>query len=228
MDIIEAIRNRRSIRAFKPDPVPKKVLRELLDISRWAPSGGNAQPWHFVILGGKLLDEVKRRLEKKAKTSWDGNNYADSKPDIPRTAIYSKLLMSRQQSLKVLLDSIRYVPSNDNLDLKQLETREKSLRFFDAPNVIIICSDDRGPSAIEGIGIVSQTICLAALTYELGTCIMGLPSFWPEIFRELLNIPKDRAIISGIAIGYPDFADPINTFSRPRERLDNLTEWHGL
>jgi nitroreductase len=228
MDVIEAIRTRRSIRAFKPDPVPKKVLRELLDVSRWAPSGGNVQPWHFAVLGGRLLDKVKARLEEKAKTSWDGNNYIDAKPDLPRTGPYSEFLMSRQQSLRALTDSIRYPPGTKNLKAKQLENREKMLRFFDAPNVIIIYSDDRGPSAIEGIGIVSQTICLAALAYGLGTCIMGIPVLWPEMFRELLNIPEGKPIVISIAIGYPDFEDPINTFPRPREPLDNLVEWHGL
>lgn len=228
MDVIEAIRTRRSIRAFKPDPVPKKVLRELLDVSRWAPSGGNVQPWHFVVLGGKLLDKVTGRLKEKAKTSWDGNNYINTKPDLPRTGPYSEFLMSRQQSLRALTDSIRYPPGTKNLEAKQLENREKMLRFFDAPNAIIIYSDDRGSSAIEGIGIMSQTICLAALAYGLGTCIMGIPVLWPEIFRELLNIPEGKPIVTSIAIGYPDFEDPINTFPRPREPLDNLVEWHGL
>jgi len=91
----------------------------------------------------------------------------------------------------------------------------------------MVCADDRGASAIVSIGAVAQTICLAALTYGLGTCIMGIPVLWPEIFREFLNIPKDRAIVTSVAIGYPDSTAPINTFPRPREPLDNLVEWHG-
>jgi nitroreductase len=102
------------------------------------------------------------------------------------------------------------------------------LRFFDAPSVIIVCTDDRGPNSIVSIGAVAQTICLAALTYGLGTCIMGIPVLWPDTFRELLDIPKDRAIVTSVAIGYPDLKAPINTFPRPRELLDNLAEWHGL
>jgi len=228
VDIIEAIRTRRSIRAFKPDPIPKKALEELLDVCRWAPSGGNTQPWHFAVLGGKLLDGVKARLEEKARTSWDGTDYTDTNPDLPRTGPYPEFLVPRQQSFRALMDSIRYPSGTENLEAKQLENRAKMLRFFDAPNAIIIYADDSSPSAIESIGMLSQNICLAALVYGLGTCIMLMPVMWPEIFRELVHIPENKAIVISIAIGYPDFEAPINTFQRPREPLDNLIEWHGL
>jgi nitroreductase len=227
MDVIEAIKTRRSIRAFKPDSVPTKVLQELLDIGRWAPSGGNVQPWYFEVLAGEPLAKVKARLEEKVKT-WAGHEYVNTNPDMPRTGPYSKLLMPRWKSFKTLTDAIRYPPDTKDMEAKQLEYRKKTLRFFDAPSAIIVCSDDRGSSAIVSIGAVTQTICLVALTYGLGTCIMGIPVLWPEIFRELLNIPKDRAIVTSIAIGYPDPEAPINTFPRPREPLADLVEWHGL
>jgi nitroreductase len=227
MNVTEAIKTRRSIRAFKPDSVPNKVLQELLDIGRWAPSGGNVQPWYFEVLAGEPLAKVKARLEEKAKT-WDGHEYVNTNPDMPRTGPYSKLLMPRWKSFKTLTDAIRYPPGTKDMEAKQLEYRKKTLRFFDAPSAIIVCSDDRGSSAIVSIGAVTQTICLAALTYGLGTCIMGIPVLWPDIFREVLNIAKDRAIITSIAIGYPDLDAPLNQFPRPREPLANLVEWHGF
>jgi nitroreductase len=227
MDVIEAIRTRRSIRVFKPDPVPKKVLQELLDVSRWAPSGGNVQPWYFEVVAGEALAKAKARLVEKAAT-WDGHDYMDTRPDLPRTGPYSKLLMPRRLALKALQDPIYYPPGTEDLEAKQLEHRKHMLSFFDAPGVIVICSHDRGPNSIVSIGAITQTICLVALTYGLGTCIMGIPVLWPEIFRELLDIPEDRAIATSVAIGYPDPAAAINAFPRPREPLENLVEWHGL
>jgi nitroreductase len=227
MDVIEAIRIRRSIRVFKPDPVPKKVLEELLDVSCWAPSGGNVQPWYFEVLAGEALAKVKARLVEKA-TTWDGHDYADTKPDLPRTGPYSKLLMPRRLALKALQDPIYYPPGTEDLEAKQLEHRKHMLSFFDAPSVVVVCTHDRGPNSIVSIGAITQTICLVALTYGLGTCIMGIPVLWPEIFRELLDIPEDRAIATAVAIGYPDPAAAINAFPRPREPLENLVEWHGL
>jgi nitroreductase len=227
VDVIEAIRIRRSIRVFRPDPVPRKVLQELLDVGRWAPSGGNVQPWYFEVLAGEMLAKATARLVEKA-TTWNGKDYVDTRPDLPRTGPYSDRLSPRRQQLKELQDPIRYPPGTKDVEAKQLEHREHMLRFFDAPAVVIICADDRGPNSIVSIGAVAQTICLAALTYGLGTCIMGIPVLWPDIFRELLNIPRDRAIVTSIAIGYPDLSAPINRFQRPREPLDNLAGWHGL
>jgi len=227
VEIVEAIRTRRSIRSFKPDPVPKKILEELLDIGRWAPSGGNAQPWYFVVLGGKVLDEVKVRLEEKMETSWDGQTFINTHPDFPRqTATYPELLTHRVQSLRKPMYGAVAKPDDENREEKMHEYRKKCQRFFDAPSAIIICSEDPNPTAMSAIGIVSQTICLAALAYGLGTCLMGFTVLWPEIYRELIGIPESKPIATSIAIGYPDFDAPINNFVRPRESLDALVEWH--
>ncbi len=228
MDVIEAIRTRRSIRSYKPDPVPKGVLEELLEACRWAPSGGNAQPWHFAVLGGRVLDEIKARLEEKVKTSWDGTTFLSANPDLRRTAPYPESLRPRTQGLRERMDAALYPPGTERVEEKRLEYRMKAQRFFDAPNAIIIYGDDPSPSVMGAVGIVSQTICLAALAYGLGTCIMGQTIMWPEIYRELLGIPEGKPIATSIAIGYPDLEAPINNFPRPREPLDVLAEWHGF
>ena len=227
MEIIEAIRSRRSIRSFKPDPVPRQVLEELLDACRWAPSGGNAQPWHFAVLGGKEMARVAARLEEVGRASWDGTLFTDMKPDFRRRGAYPELLMSRVETQRERMNSV-FSAGGEDLEQKRNEFMFKMLRFFDAPSAIILYTDDSSPTAVLDIGIVTQTICLAALAYGLGTCIMGYPVMWPDILRELLGIPSGKPIATSIAIGYPDPDAAINTFSRPRERLDVLADWHWL
>ncbi len=119
-------------------------------------------------------------------------------------------------------------PGADDLEERVLEYRAKGQRFFDAPNAIVIYTDDSSPTVMGAVGIISQTICLAALPYGLGTCIMGQTIMWPDIYRELLGIPEGMPIATSIAIGYPDTDAPINSFPRPREPLEDLTEWHGF
>jgi nitroreductase len=59
MDFMDVVRKRRSIRRYKPDPVPDEVLNQVLEAARLAPSGGNRQPWHFIVVKDS---ETKRKL----------------------------------------------------------------------------------------------------------------------------------------------------------------------
>ena len=63
MDVLEAIKGRRSIRAFKSQAVSTEIVEKLIDAARWAPSAGNIQPWEFIIVRNP---EIKRNLAKAA------------------------------------------------------------------------------------------------------------------------------------------------------------------
>ena len=67
MDLVEAIKSRKSIRGYKPNPVPKEVLKEILEIASRAPSSVNTQPWEFAIVSGKKLEEIKQASMEKAE-----------------------------------------------------------------------------------------------------------------------------------------------------------------
>jgi len=228
VEILEAIQTRRSIRAFRPDPVRREVLEELLDVCRWAPSARNAQPWHFAVLGGTVLDEVKARLNEKVRTSWDGKSFTDRAPDIPRTAPYPDCLLPRMEALRRMVTEFMLPPGTESNEEIRAEYRARSQRFHDAPNAIVIYCDDPSVTVMGSVGIITQTICLAALSFGLGTCIMGGAVMWPDIYRDLLGIPEGKPLPASIGIGYPDDMAPINTFERVREPLETLAEWHGL
>ncbi len=53
MDVYECIRTRRTVREFKPDPVPEAIVQKILQAGRWAPSSSNTQPWHFVVVSAR-------------------------------------------------------------------------------------------------------------------------------------------------------------------------------
>ena len=60
MDLIEAIKSRKSIRGYKPDPVRREVLEEILEVATRAPSGMNTQPWEFTVVAGDVLDGIRK------------------------------------------------------------------------------------------------------------------------------------------------------------------------
>lgn len=212
MDLIEAIKSRRSIRSFKPDPVPRSVLEQLIEISRWSPSGSNTQPWEFAILGGQALVEIKERIVKDMKT-------IKAHPDIPYPPM-PEPYRSRQRDLGQLTSAARAGGTIDS---------SIGGRFFDAPSAIIVSVNrEISPRAFLGLGMIAQTIALAALNFGLGTCIMSMVTYWPEVYREKLNIPDSKLIAFGIALGYPNLEAKINNFARTREPLDNFVSWYGV
>lgn len=230
MEVIEAIRSRRSIRSFKSDPVPRDVLEDLLEICRWAPNASNMQPWEFAILGGRVLEEAKDRLVAKVKAEWDSSRgaFRSTNPDIPFPDLPEPYL-HRAVTLRTQIDSHHFPPGTEDLDKKRHGYLLYGSRFYGAPNAIILHTEKSiCPKAILDIGIMAQTIAIAALDYGLGTCLTSMVIFWPEIYRDLLGISESKLIALGIAIGYPDSEALVNTFKRTREPINTFTHWHGI
>jgi nitroreductase len=220
MEIIDAIKTRRSIRSFKSEPVPRKVLEELLATSRWSPSGSNTQPWKLYVLGGGVLERVKQELAKKA-----GNQ---GRPDIPYPPM-PEPFSGRQKTLMQLMDSYNYPPGTEGLKEKRAAQRLSSGQLFHAPNAILVTVErEISPRSFLGLGMLAQTICLAALNYGVGTCIMSMAVFWPQIYRDLLKVPDSEIIAFAIALGYPDGEARINNFPRTREPLESNVSWWGF
>ncbi len=66
MNMLEHIKARRTIRKFKPDPIPQAVINEIFEAAMWAPSHGNSQPWDFVVVGPKARAQLLKMLQTKA------------------------------------------------------------------------------------------------------------------------------------------------------------------
>jgi nitroreductase len=230
VELIEAIRTRRSIRHFKADPVPKKILEELFDPCRWAPSASNTQPWEFAILGGKVLEALKARLAKKVKEEWDSENrkLRNRYPDIRQPKL-TGVYLERSESLRKRINCHEIPQGMEGFVEKSGPYLLYGMRFYGAPNAIIIYTEKAlYPKSLFDTGLIAGTICLAAPTYGLGTCLMTAPVFWPDILRELLPIPESKVIVLSIAIGYPDSEAPVNNFERTREPFDTFAHWHGF
>jgi len=65
-DVLNTIKNRRTIRKFKPDPIDEEKLQMILEAGRWAPSFSNLQPWRFIVIKGQ---DLKNALDKAVKES---------------------------------------------------------------------------------------------------------------------------------------------------------------
>ena len=221
MDIRTAVKERRSIRKFKSDEVPQKIIREILDEARWAPSWGNTQPWELYVVSGATLEKFKmanRRkcLEEEAEST-----------EIPIPQVWPETLKKRYTGLG---KSVLISQSIGRGDIEARNQYYGDMYFlFGAPCMILVCLD-KGlviEYAMLDAGIIIQTICLLAEGKGLGSCILSAITRYPALSRELLPIPENQIIIMGIALGYPDLDSTVNNFKRERADLDELVTWVG-
>lgn len=220
MDIIEAINTRKSIRGYRPDPVSREVIEEILEVARRAPSSMNTQPWELTVVAGEALDRLRKaNIEKLSAGETPGM-------EVHRGG-YQGVYRERQVAVGIQLFQLMGIAREDRE--KRTEWTMRGFRLFDAPAAIIISSDESlGDGAQFDLGAVTQTIALAALNYGLGTCIMGQGIMFPDAVREVTGIPESKRITICITIGYPDDDFPANKVNSERESLENNTTWCGL
>ena len=223
MELLESIRSRISIRGYKSTPIPKEILQEILEIATCTPSANNTQPWEFIVIGGKVLEDLNKALEEQFLAG------VAPVPDFfkyykPYTGIYRK----RQTELAAAIFRVMGIAREDKDKRKQWNV--KMLHSFGAPIVILISVDEAASSffGVFGLGAVSQTIALAALNYGLGTCIMADIVKYPDVVRQVVGIPESKKLAMSISIGYPDWDLPINKLRIDREPFKNIVTWHGI
>lgn len=223
MEIIEAIKTRKSIRDFKDDLIPQTVIREILEVSCRAPSAMNSQPWEFTVITKETLDSIKRATIEKLKGG-ETPHAEHSFAGWPRESVY------RQRQVELGREIFRVMEIKKEDSGKRSQWMERGFRYFNAPVAIIICVDRMlaEGTPIFDIGAVTQTICLTALHYGIGTCIANQGVMYPEILREFCNISEDKQIIIAIALGYPNWDFPANQLETGRESVDTLTAWYGF
>ncbi|HPK52926.1 MAG TPA: nitroreductase [Smithellaceae bacterium] len=223
MNIREAIEKRRSIRGYKPDPVPQAVIRDILQIAQRSPSTMNTQPWEFFVVTGEPLHKIREECVKKLAAG-ETPHPEHQIVGWPNDSVYR----IRQVDLAKHIFQVMNIPREDKI--KRAAWLERGFRYFDAPAAIIIVVDKKlsedGP--LLDVGAVMQTICLAAMHLGLGTCIHDQGVMFPEVVRQYAAIPDSKRVIIAISLGYPDEKNVANTITSSREPIDGIISWRGF
>ncbi len=222
MDVIEAIEQRKSVRVFKPDPVPREILTRILALSLRAPSTDNTQPWEFAIITGDVLENLKTALSARM------GQPTEFTPDIPFPVLTYRppyLDRSRKQGKRVF--EAMGVARDDWP--KRMEWYSYMAKFMDAPvGLIAYVEKYLGAYAILDTGLFLENLALAALAHGLGTCVQMAPVLYPDVLRHNLDIPETKLIICAMAIGYPQEDAPVNQVRSEREPLESFVTWYGF
>ncbi|MDO8472340.1 MAG: nitroreductase family protein [Dehalococcoidia bacterium] len=219
MDVIEAMANRQSVRKFKSVPVPKEVLRDILDVAIQSPSAMNTQPWAITVVTGEALE----RLKKDNLSAFASG--AEAKADLPHIPFQDEY-RRRQVDLAIQIFKLMDIAREDKQ--KRQEWQQLGFRFFDAP-VAILLSIDKSLTGSEmsllDMGAIMYAICLAAMKHGLGTCIEDQGVMFPQAARKHAMIPDSRRLVIAIAVGYPDWDFPANKLESTREPLNKVVTW---
>jgi nitroreductase len=216
MDLFKVIKERRSIRAYKPDPIPRDRIEEILRLTIHAPSAINLQPWEFIVVTGEEKERLSRRLIKAYQEKQIACSPGNVKP-LPKT--YGK------RGAKTLALMKPFFEEMEIADIDQY-INEGSCRFYGAPAAILFCLDDSFSKArLVDVGLALGYFALTAHEFGLGTCPIGLISAYEDEIKDLLNVPENKNVVIGLALGYPDWNVPINRFKSQRDDLDKFVRW---
>jgi nitroreductase len=215
-DVFEAARTRRSIRAYRKDPVRPETLREIVEVARWAPSGSNIQPWRVYVLTGATLKRLGAAIVHAFMTDEPGHH---RDYDYYTEPIEEPYLARRRQCGWGLYGTLGIGRGDRE---KSKAYRARNYEFFGAPAGLVFTID----RALEkgswlDYGMFLQTIMLAARARGLHTCPEASIASYPAIVRRELGIGEDNVVICGMAMGYADPADSINSFQPARIGVDD-------
>ncbi len=223
MDVLEAIQTRKSVRAFKPDPVPSETLSELLEIAQRAPSGTNTQPWHTYVCTGEVQAAITTDVLEMAQAG-TGKGYEDF-DYYPAT--WKDVHNNRRRAVGWSLYSLVGVEKGDREGSARQAMR--NFLFFDAPVGIFVTVDSYlrlGSWADAGMYI--QSIMLAAKGLGLDTCPQAAWIPYQEPVRNHLGIPEDQALVTGMSLGFADPDKIENTLVSEREPVENVVHYRGF
>ena len=223
MDVLEAIKTRKSIRAFTDQEVSRETIERILELSQRSPSGTNTQPWHVYVCTGSaqksITDDVlKLMTEGKARKYEDYDYYP---------ARWSDLHNARRRAVGWGLYNLIGIEKGDREAMMSQTAR--NFKFFDAPVGLFITTDaylTLGSWADAGMYI--QTIMLASRGFGLDTCPQAAwISFQEPVFKHL-GIPSDQMLVSGMSLGYADQEAIENTLVSEREDIANVAHFCGF
>ncbi|OQW62309.1 MAG: NADH dehydrogenase [Proteobacteria bacterium HN_bin10] len=219
MNVSEAIKSRISIRAFTPDPVPEPLLREIIEVARFAPSGGNLQPWRVIAVAGAERDAVTA-LAKANLPGDEGERF-----------IYPPDLWEPYRSRRFKVGEDMYALLGIGRDNKpaRLMHLAQNFEFFGAPvGLFFIIDKAMGYCQWAHLGMFMQSVALAALDRGVASCMQEA---WARLRTPLaahFGLGDHEMIYCGMALGYADMSKPVNTLRSDRAEVDEIAVFRGF
>jgi nitroreductase len=208
---------RHSCRGFRPDPVPRAVIEDILRCAQKVPSWCNAQPWEVTVFSGTATDKLRTALAETIAS-------AGATPDLPFPERYSGAYKTRRQECGWALYEAVGVQKGDRVASHQEMLRNFSL--FDAPHCAILSSPkELGPYGAMDCGGFVTAFTLAAQAAGVSTIAQAAVASYAPMLHAFCEIPEDRNILCALSFGYGDPDHPANQFRTSRADLAEFATW---
>ncbi len=219
MTIEDAIRGRKSTRAFLKKPVPRELIARILETAGRAPSGSNIQPWKVWVLDGEAKEQLVRDLLERYDTSGEGKREYNYYP-----VNWREPYLARRRACGWGLYSTMGITREDKKGMHA--QRRQNYEFFGAPVGLMFSIDrDMEIGSWLDCGMFLQSIMVAARQFGLETCPQAAFCSFHEVIQKRIGIPQSEMLVCGMALGYPDTSAKVNTFTTEREPLETYVRW---
>ena len=222
----QAITTRMSARAFTAQPVPREVLTHLLELAARSPSGTNTQPWKVYVLQGASRDSLVDKVcaahdEIRAKPDM-ANEYREAYDYYPEKWV-SPFIDRRRENGWSLYGLLGIGKGDKD---KMHAQHQRNYRFFDAPVGLMFTLDKvMGRGSLVDYGMFLQTLMVAARGHGLHTCPQAAWNGFAKIILPHIGAGDNEMLVCGMALGYADERELVNTFRTPRESVASFTTW---
>lgn len=222
VSVTTALQQRRSVRRYSPEPVPRAAVETMLSQARLAPSGANLQPGFVRVLTGESLRHLSERL---CSAFEQGDSHPEEYSYFPSPM--PDHLKARQRAVGYALYESLGIRRRDIAGRKAQHRR--NFEFFNAPvGMVITIERDMGKGCYMDLGMFIQSLFLAATEQGLGSCGIGALASYHPVIREVLDIPEDEVVVCGMALGYADPEAPENLFETERLALTEFSRFSGF
>jgi len=219
MKVADALRMRKSTRAFLDKAVSVEKIQRILNVARFAPSGVNTQPWQVAVVTGNKKRQVTESLENAFRSGIKGKMDYQYYPQE-----WKEPYKGRRKACGLQLYTTLEITRQDKE--KQINQWAANYRAFDAPVMLFFFMD---PTMTTGsfldYGMFLQSLMLASVEEGLAVCPQAALGEYPKIVKEILGYPEESILICGMALGYEDTEARVNSYRTPREDVDTFTQF---
>ena len=216
--VLEALKNRSSIRAYSDKKIPKETLVKILDAAAMTPSGANMQPWvSYAVSNDAVLKNIGDAVIKKMDAGILNDQFIQYYP-VKWVNPYKKRRIVTGSGLYKLME----------VDRKDNETRiemwKDNFRWFGAGTVIFVFTDKANIDESQGVlidcGAYMQSIMLAAQEFGIDSCPQGSTTEFGKVIADVLETPDNLALLYSVVLGYKDETAKINAYQPKRVKLE--------